>query len=152
MYSYIPVQVVSYDRWVRTIAALCQLSMYLFVIAISKLLQVCTRMYFGCTGYVLGTYKYVLGKTKNWMRITLGFEPWISCIASCTLYRYATSVHFMVISLVNTRYMDSKIYTGVARYLLAGVGRLARVPQRPLLWSSSMVASPHKTTSVLFQW
>ncbi len=34
----------------------------------------------------------------------------------------------MVISLVNTRYMFSKIYTGVARYLLAGVGRPARVP------------------------
>ena len=39
----------------------------------------------------------------------------------------------MVISLVNTRYMHSKIYTGVALYLLAGVGRPspARVPPRP---------------------
>ena len=39
----------------------------------------------------------------------------------------------MVISLVNTRYINSKIYTGVARYLLAGVGRHgpARVPLRP---------------------
>ena len=37
----------------------------------------------------------------------------------------------MVISLVNTRYMDSKIYTGVALYLLDGVGRPARVPPRP---------------------
>ncbi len=37
----------------------------------------------------------------------------------------------MVISLVNTRYMYCKIYTGVALYLLAGVGRPARVPPRP---------------------
>jgi hypothetical protein len=64
----------------------------------------------------------------------LGFEPRISCIASCTLYNYATRVHFMVISLVNTRYVHSKIYTGVARYLLAGVGRpaLIWVQQLPL--------------------
>ena len=55
----------------------------------------------------------------------------MSCIASCALYRYATSIHSMVISLVNTRYIHSKIYTGVARYLLAGVGRPARVPPRP---------------------
>jgi hypothetical protein len=55
----------------------------------------------------------------------------MSCIASCGLYSYATSVHSTVISLVNTRYIVSKIYTGVTRYLLAGVGRLARVPQRP---------------------
>ncbi len=38
----------------------------------------------------------------------------------------------MVLSMVNSRYILSKIYTGVARYLLAGVGRPARVPpQRP---------------------
>jgi hypothetical protein len=56
------------------------------------------------------------------MCITLGFDQWISCIAYCALYRYTTSVHSMVISLVNTRYIFSKMYTGVAQYLLAGVG------------------------------
>ena len=55
------------------------------------------------------------------MGIMLGFDPWISCIAYCVQYRYATSVHSMVISLVNTRYIFSKIYTGVEQYLLAGV-------------------------------
>ncbi len=42
------------------------------------------------------------------MRITLGFELWISCIASCTLYHYATRVHFTVILRVNTRYLPLK--------------------------------------------
>ena len=37
----------------------------------------------------------------------------------------------MVILLVNTKYIHTKIYTSVARYLLAGVGRPARVPPRP---------------------
>ena len=36
----------------------------------------------------------------------------------------------MVLSMVNSRYIFSKIYTGVARYLPADVGRLERVPQR----------------------
>ena len=56
------------------------------------------------------------------MRIILGFDPWISCIAYCVLHHYATSVHSTVIFFVNTRYIFSKIYTGVAQYLLAGVG------------------------------
>ncbi len=56
------------------------------------------------------------------MRIILGFDPWISCIAYCVLHRYATSVHSTVILLVDTRYIFSKIYTGVAHYLLADVG------------------------------
>ena len=62
-----------------------------------------------------------------------GFEPWILCIASCTIYHYATSVHSMVISVVNTWYIPPKTYNRVARYLLAGVGRRARVQQRPRL-------------------
>ncbi len=45
------------------------------------------------------------------------FEPWISCIASCTIYHYATSVHSMVISVVNTWYIAPKTYTRDARYL-----------------------------------
>ncbi len=84
---------------------------YLFVLAIPKLSQVCTSMYLVHTG----TYQE---KPKRWMRITWGIEPRISCIASCTLYHCTTRIHFMVISLVNTRCIDSKIYTGVARYLL----------------------------------
>ncbi len=55
------------------------------------------------------------------MRIILGFDPWISCIAYCVLHRYATSVHSTVLLLVDTRYIFSKIYTGVAQYLLADV-------------------------------
>ncbi len=51
----------------------------------------------------------------------LGFDQWISCIAYCALYHYATSVHSVVISWVNTRFIFSKIYTCVAQYLLVGV-------------------------------
>ena len=36
----------------------------------------------------------------------------------------------MVLSMVNSRYIFSKIYTGVARYLLSGVRRPERVPPR----------------------
>jgi hypothetical protein len=67
------------------------------------------------------------------MRKTFRFELWISCIASCALYNYATCVHSMVISMVNTLYIAPETYTSVARYLLAGVRRWARVQQRPLL-------------------
>ena len=65
------------------------------------------------------------------MCIILGFDPWISCIAYCVLHHYATSVHSTVILLVNTMYIFSKIYTGVSQYLLADVGRPARVLQLP---------------------
>jgi hypothetical protein len=58
------------------------------------------------------------------------FEPWISSIASCMIYHYAISVHSMVISVINTWYIAPKTYT---RYLLAGVGRRARVQPRPPL-------------------
>ena len=68
------------------------------------------------------------------MSIILGFYQWISCIAYCVLHCYATSVHSTVILLVDTRYIFSKIYTGVAQYLLADVGRPERVPPRPRLW------------------
>jgi hypothetical protein len=44
----------------------------------------------------------------------VGVEPWISCISSCKLYHYATSVHFTVI----TWYIATENYTGVALYLL----------------------------------
>ncbi len=46
---------------------------------------------------------------------------------------YATSVHSMVISMVNTWYTPPETYTCVARFLLAGVGRRARVQPRLLL-------------------
>ncbi len=65
------------------------------------------------------------------MHIILGFNLWISCIAYCMLHCYATSVHSTLILLVDTRYIFSKIYTSVAQYLLADVGRLAQVPPRP---------------------
>ncbi len=60
----------------------------------------------------------------------LRIEQWISCIASCVLYHYATRVHSMVLAIVNTRYIANKSYTRVALYLLAGVRRQAR-QQRP---------------------
>ncbi len=51
--------------YLHTIAAQCQLSTYLFVLAISNFLQVCTSMFYVCTGYVLGTYWYVLVRTRK---------------------------------------------------------------------------------------
>ena len=81
-------------------------------------------LYLVCTG----TYTE---KTRKQMCITLGVEPWISCIASCALYHYATSVHSVVVSMDNTKYIPTETYTRVARYLLAGVGHQARV--QPLL-------------------
>jgi hypothetical protein len=77
-------------------------------------------MYLVCTRYVLGTYWYTLRKTIKRMRKIFRFEPWISCIASCALYHYATSMHSMVISMLNTWYIAPETYTCVARYLLPG--------------------------------
>ena len=37
--------------------------------------------------------------------ITLGFEPKTLCILNGILYRYATSVHTLVILVVRTRYL-----------------------------------------------
>ena len=71
-----------------------------------------------------------------------GFELWISCIASCTIDHYATSVHSMVISGVNTWYIAPKTYTRVAQYLLAGVGRRVRVQPRPRLRAGHDVTGP----------
>ncbi len=93
------------------------------------------------------TYWYILGKTKIRKRKTLRFEQWISCIASCALFHYATSVHSMVIYMVNTWYIAPESYTRVARYLLAGVGRRARVQRLPPLlpwrhWSGHRLESP----------
>ena len=68
------------------------------------------------------------------MCITLGIELWISCIASCALYHYATSMHSVVVSMDNTKYIAAETYTCVARYLLAGVGRQARVQPLPGPW------------------
>ena len=51
------------------------------------------------------------------MCITLGIEPRTSCKASCTLYQYATSVHSMVISCVDLKYITTKKATRAARYL-----------------------------------
>ncbi len=91
-------------------------------------------------GYVLsmysvrtGTYWSILGKTRKQMYKTFRFEQWISCIASCSLYNYATSLHSMVISILNTWYIAPETYTRVALCLLAGVGRWPRIQQRPRL-------------------
>ncbi len=131
--------VVWYYSIVRTIA-LCQLSTYSIVLGIPKLYKYVppyTRseqgMYLVCTRYILlrtGTYSEKQTKRK---RKTFRFELWISCIASLGLYHYTTSVPSMVISWVNTWYIAPETYTLVARYLLAGVGRPARVQQRPQL-------------------
>ncbi len=88
----------------------------------------CTTMYLVCTLYVLGTCSYVHGKTKKQMSVTLRIDQWISWKATGAFYNYATSMHS------NTRYIHTETYTRVAQYLLAGVGRPARVPQRPQLW------------------
>jgi hypothetical protein len=90
-------------------------------------------LYFVCTRYIL----ICTWKNKKQMSITLGIEQWISCIATGELYNNATSMHSMVICKVNTRYILTETYTRVAQYLLAGIRRPARVPQRPRLrpWS-----------------
>ncbi len=50
------------------------------------------------------------------------FKQWISCIASCALYHYTTSVHSMVISWVNTTlaspgtcWLESDVQRGSSR-------------------------------------
>jgi hypothetical protein len=143
---YVPVctateqyKVVWYYSIVCTNIALSHMSMYSLELGIPKLLQVCTTiyqsepgMYLVCTRYVLlrtGIYSEKQTKQKH---KTFRFELWISSIASCALYHFATSVHSMVIPWVNTWYIAPEIYNGVALYLLAGVGRPARV--QPRLW------------------
>ncbi len=76
----------------------------------------------GCTWYVLGTYWHILGKKKKKNAHNVGIRPvdLMHSILRAIPLRYERSS--MVISLVNTRYIFSKTYTGVAQYLLAGVG------------------------------
>jgi hypothetical protein len=83
-------------------------------------------MYMACTRYVLvstGTYS----EKQKKMHKTFRFKQWISCTASCTLYNYATSVHFMVISMLNAWYIAPETYTRVARYLMAGDSLVSNV-------------------------
>ncbi len=54
--------------------------------------------------------------------------------------RYEHSFHGNI--LVNTRYIHSKIYTGVARYLLAGVGRKRGSRRAPRACSGHDVTGP----------
>ncbi len=68
------------------------------------------------------------------MCITLGLELMTSCIASCVLYHQATIVQSLVLRMVCTRYLHIRQDTLDLWYLLAGVGRPARVPPRPRLW------------------
>jgi hypothetical protein len=55
-------------------------------------------------------------------------EPRTSCILSCMLYHYATSVNFLVIGMDSTRYIINR--KDICN-ILAGVGRPGRVPRRP---------------------
>jgi hypothetical protein len=55
--------------------------------------------------YVPGMYLVCTWYVKKTISIRLGIEQWMSCIASCMLYHYATSVHSRVIPTVNTRYI-----------------------------------------------
>jgi hypothetical protein len=151
---YVPVQ--GRTRWYCTIA--CGVPMqqcanwlrtcsYLELQNVYKYVTVCTwsvhSMYYVlATQYVPLCTQYIHRTTKKPMRITLGFEQWISCIASCKLYHYATRVHSTVISTVNTRYLTTENYSRVAQYLLAGVGRPVLV-QLPL---SSAPGSSHDVT------
>ncbi len=78
------------------------------------------------------------------MRKTFRFKQWISCIASSALCHYATSVHSMVICMINTWYIAPETYTCVALYLLAGVGRRASwlLPWRHSGWSGHQLEFP----------
>jgi hypothetical protein len=60
--------------------------------------------------------------TKWKCRLLLNCEQHYKEVCT-TLYSYATSVHSMVISMVNTWYIAPETYTSIARYLLAGVRR-----------------------------
>ena len=92
-------------------------------------------MYLVCTRYVVVCSR----KNKKNMCIILGFDPWISCIAYCVQHRSAASVHSTVILLVDTRYIFSKIYTGVAQYLLSCVTSGAGPTAPPALAMTSLV-------------
>ena len=116
---------VLYYSIVRTNVALCHTKYILVSTWIPKLLLVCTLTNLVCTWYVLGTNWYIHGKTKIRICITLGFEPWISCIATSAQYHYATSVYSTVIHGVNTRYIPTENATRVASYLLAGWCRMS---------------------------
>jgi hypothetical protein len=67
-------------------------------------------------------------KKKNWKLCMMSrFEPRTSCILSCMLYCYATSVNSLVIGMDRTRYIINK--KDICN-ILAGVGRPGRVPRR----------------------
>ncbi len=75
-----------------------------------------------------------------------GFEPRTSCIPSCMLYRYATSVNSLVICMDSTTHIITRKYICDMQYLLAGVGRPGRVPRRltpamtSLVWTSTWIS------------
>ncbi len=111
-------------------ANLVRTCLYLELQNIYKYIPTSTLLYLVCTWYVLVHTQ----KKKKPISITLGVELWISCIASCALYHYATSVHSVVVSMDNTKYIPTETYTRVARYLLAGVGSQALVQPLPWPW------------------
>jgi hypothetical protein len=60
----------------------------------------------------------------------LGIEPRTSCRASCTLYQCATSVHSMVISCVDFKYLITENATRAARGTLGLVSDVRRGSRR----------------------
>jgi hypothetical protein len=95
---------------------------------------VCTRF----AWYVLRQTWYILvhasmyAKKEKWkMCLMSRVEPRTSCILSCMLYRYATSVNSLVKGMDSTRYIINR--KDICN-ILAGVGRPGRVPRRPPLW------------------
>ncbi len=113
-------------------------------------LQTFTSIYQDVPGLYLVCTRYVLVRTWKNQKMNahkVEYRTVISCITSCALYHYATRVHSMVLSMVNTRYIANKTYTCATRYLLAAVvGRLAR-QQHPWLgpwrhWSRYQLEFP----------
>ncbi len=86
------------------------------------------------------------------MRITLGIELWISCIATGTLYNYATSMHSMVISQFNTRYIGTETYTSVAQYLLVSASCAGPAAPQALAMTSLVRTSTSISRMLALHW
>ena len=85
------------------------------------------------TWFILVHTSMYAKKAKWHLCMTSGFEPRTSSIACCILIHYATSVNPLVPDMDKSYQLYTKQDIYDTRYLLAGVGRLARVPRRPPL-------------------
>jgi hypothetical protein len=116
------------------------LSMYHYGTVPTEYILVCTcnsNTFTSMYQYVLGTYWYILSKTKNWMCIIMGnrTKDFMHSILRTIPLRYYRSFHGNIIGKYNV-YIQWNLHW-CCTDLLAGVGRPARtpsrIPQRPRL-------------------